>query len=79
MSTSSFSNSGAVDNSRRDFLKSAAAAAGAFIIGTYVSFPDVAGAQDGFPQGPYDPNLFLRIGPTIPSRFSANISRWDRA
>lgn len=62
MSTSNFSNSGAVDNSRRDFLKSAAAAAGAFIIGTYVSFPDVAGAQGGFPQGPYDPNLFLRIG-----------------
>lgn len=62
MSTSNLANVGARDASRREFLKSAAVAAGAFIIGAYVSFPDVAAAQGGIPQGPYDPNLFLRIG-----------------
>src|ERR1700752_1912780 len=50
------------DASRRDFLKSAAVAAGAFVLGAYVAFPDFANAQGGAPQGPYDPNLFLRIG-----------------
>ena len=48
--------------SRRDFLKSAAVAAGAFILGTYVAFPEITSAQGGAPQGPYDPNLFLKIG-----------------
>jgi isoquinoline 1-oxidoreductase beta subunit len=52
----------AFDTSRRDFLKSAAVAAGAFILGTYVAFPEITSAQGGAPQGPYDPNLFLKIG-----------------
>ena len=49
MSTSNLANSAApagppsIDASRRDFLKSAAA--GAFILGTYVAFPGIAGAQ----------------------------------
>ena len=65
MSTSNLANPAAqeaFDASRRDFLKSAAVAAGAFVLGTYVAFPDFANAQGGAPQGPYDPNLFLKIG-----------------
>jgi isoquinoline 1-oxidoreductase subunit beta len=62
MSTSNLANPAAFDASRRDFLKSAAVAAGAFILGTYVAFPEIANAQGGAPQGPYDPNLFLKIG-----------------
>ena len=65
MSTSNLANPAAPTNfdaSRRDFLKSAAVAAGAFILGTYVAFPEIASAQGGAPQGPYDPNLFLKIG-----------------
>ena len=65
MSTSNLANPAAsahFEASRRDFLKSAAVAAGAFVLGTYVAFPEIASAQGGAPQGPYDPNLFLRIG-----------------
>ena len=65
MSTSNLANPAAppaFDASRRDFLKSAAVVAGAFILGTYVAFPEFVGAQGGAPQGPYDPNLFLKIG-----------------
>ncbi|MGH9746802.1 MAG: molybdopterin cofactor-binding domain-containing protein [Candidatus Acidiferrales bacterium] len=61
MSTSNLANAAAFDASRRDFLKSAAVATGAFLLGAYVSFPDAAGAQGGAPQGPYDPNFFLKI------------------
>ena len=56
MSTSNVANSDGFDTSRRDFLKTAAVAAGSFIIGTYVSFPDVANAQRRLSRGPYDPN-----------------------
>jgi isoquinoline 1-oxidoreductase beta subunit len=62
MSASNPTRSAAFDASRRDFLKTAAVAAGAFVLGAYVAFPDAAGAQNGFPQGPYDPNFFLKIG-----------------
>jgi isoquinoline 1-oxidoreductase beta subunit len=62
MSASNPTSSAAFDASRRDFLKTAAVAAGAFVLGAYVAFPDAAGAQNGFPQGPYDPNFFLKIG-----------------
>src|SRR5579862_1926196 len=65
MSTSNLANPAAAahfEASRRDFLKSAAVAAGAFVLGTYVAFPEIASAQGEAPQGPYDPNLFLRIG-----------------
>ena len=65
MSTSNLANPAApahFEASRRDFLKSAAVAAGAFVLGTYVAFPEIASAQGEAPQGPYDPNLFLRIG-----------------
>ena len=61
MSTSNPANPATFDASRRDFLKSAAVAAGAFLLGAYVAFPEAAGAQNGFPQGPYDPNFFLKI------------------
>lgn len=61
MSTSNPANPATFDASRRDFLKSAAAAAGVFLLGAYVAFPEAAGAQNGFPQGPYDPNFFLKI------------------
>lgn len=61
MSTSNPVNPATFDASRRDFLKSAAAAAGVFLLGAYVAFPEAAGAQNGFPQGPYDPNFFLKI------------------
>ena len=61
MSTSNPANPATFDASRRDFLKSAAAAAGVFLLGTHVAFPEAAGAQNGFPQGPYDPNFFLKI------------------
>jgi isoquinoline 1-oxidoreductase beta subunit len=51
------------DFSRREFIKGAAATAGAFVIGAYIPFSREAFAQaGGAPQGPYDPNLFLRIG-----------------
>src|SRR6202021_413058 len=65
MSTSNLANPAApaaVEASVRDFLKSAAVAAGAFILGTYVAFTEIGNAQGGAPQGPYDPNLFLKIG-----------------
>jgi len=62
MSTSNLTSSAAFDASRRDFLKTAATAAGAFILGAYVSFPDAASAQSGPPQGIFDPNVFLKIG-----------------
>ena len=61
MSTSNPANPATFDASRRDFLKSAAAAAGVFLLGAHVAFPEAAGAQNGFPQGPYDPNFFLKI------------------
>ena len=62
MSTSNLANPVAFDASRRDFLKSAAVAAGAFILGTYVAFPEITSAQGGAAQAPYDPNFFLKIG-----------------
>lgn len=61
MNASNPANPATFDASRRDFLKSAAVAAGAFLLGAYVAFPEAAGAQNGFPQGPYDPNFFLKI------------------
>src|ERR1700690_1170489 len=62
MSTSNLTSSTAFDSSRRDFLKTAATAAGAFILGAYVSFPNATAAQSGAPQGIFDPNVFLKIG-----------------
>jgi isoquinoline 1-oxidoreductase beta subunit len=62
MSTSNLANPTAFDASRRDFLKSAAVTTGAFILGTYVAFPDATSAQGGAAQAPYDPNFFLKIG-----------------
>ncbi|BCH29329.1 oxidoreductase [Mesorhizobium sp. L-8-10] len=47
--------------SRRTFLKSTAAVAGAFVLGTYLPLDHRATAQ--VPQGPFDPNVFLRITP----------------
>src|SRR6202522_2010375 len=49
------------DFSRREFLKGAAATAGAFVLGAYIPFSREAFAQDGPAKGPYDPNLFLTI------------------
>src|ERR1700727_2257958 len=51
------------DFSRREFLKGAAATAGAFVLGAYIPFSRrEAFAQDQGPaKGPYDPNLFLKI------------------
>ncbi|HLY58845.1 MAG TPA: xanthine dehydrogenase family protein molybdopterin-binding subunit [Stellaceae bacterium] len=48
--------------SRRAFLAATAATAGAFVLATFVPFPGRALAQGGPPPGPYDPNLFIRIG-----------------
>src|SRR5439155_21685316 len=51
------------DFSRREFMKGAAATAGAFVIGAYIPFSGEAYAQEGGPaQGVYDPNVFLKIG-----------------
>jgi isoquinoline 1-oxidoreductase beta subunit len=50
------------DFSRREFLKGAAATAGAFVLGAHVSFPKETFAQDAVPQGIFDPNVFLNIG-----------------
>jgi isoquinoline 1-oxidoreductase beta subunit len=61
MSTSNVTSSDAFIASRRDFLKTAAVAAGSFIIGTYISFPGAANAQSGAPPV-YDPNVFIKIG-----------------
>ena len=61
MSTSNITSSDAFIASRRDFLKTAAVAAGSFIIGTYISFPSAANAQTGAPPV-YDPNVFIKIG-----------------
>ena len=61
MSTSNITSSDAFIASRRDFLKTAAVAAGSFIIGTYISFPGAANAQSGAPPV-YDPNVFIKIG-----------------
>ena len=50
------------DFSRREFLKGAAATAGAFVLGAYIPFSREAFAQEQGPaKGPYDPNLFLKI------------------
>jgi len=49
--------------SRRDFLKSSALAAGTFLLGAYIPFPDLASAQADGPAGPYDPNFFVKISP----------------
>jgi len=52
------------DFSRREFLKGAAASAGAFVLGAYVPLSSEALPQEGGPApGIYDPNVFLRIGP----------------
>jgi isoquinoline 1-oxidoreductase subunit beta len=61
MSASNITSSDAFIASRRDFLKTAAVAAGSFIIGTYISFPGAANAQSGAPPV-YDPNVFIKIG-----------------
>jgi isoquinoline 1-oxidoreductase subunit beta len=50
------------DFSRREFLKSAAATAGAFVLGAHISSPKAAGTQEAVPQGIFDPNVFLKIG-----------------
>lgn len=50
------------DFSRREFMKTASAAAGAFILGAYIPAWTRAFAQEsGPPQGVYDPNMFLKI------------------
>jgi isoquinoline 1-oxidoreductase beta subunit len=55
---------GRTDITRRAFLKTATAAAGAFMIGVYVPFPLRTYAQQGgVPQGIFDPNVFLRVSP----------------
>jgi isoquinoline 1-oxidoreductase beta subunit len=51
------------DFSRRDFMKSAAATAGAFVLGTYIPFQESAQAQVPPQTFPYDPNVFLKISP----------------
>jgi isoquinoline 1-oxidoreductase subunit beta len=51
------------DFSRREFMKTASAAAGAFILSTYIPAWTRAFAQEGgAPQSVYDPNMFLKIG-----------------
>ena len=62
MSASNLAKPHAFDPSRREFLKSAAVAAGAFILGSYVPFQNRAVAQGGPAQGVFDPNVFLKIG-----------------
>lgn len=62
MGTSNVIHSDEFSASRRDFLKTAAVAAGSFIIGTYISFPGAAHAQPGGSPAVYDPNVFLKIG-----------------
>ncbi len=58
-----FSKPKSFDASRRKFLESAAATAGAFVLGTYVRFPAAALAQELAPaQGIFDPNVFLKVG-----------------
>jgi isoquinoline 1-oxidoreductase subunit beta len=50
------------DFSRREFMKTASVAAGAFILSTYIPAWTRAFAQEGgAPQGVYDPNMFLKI------------------
>ncbi|HTS13718.1 MAG TPA: xanthine dehydrogenase family protein molybdopterin-binding subunit [Candidatus Limnocylindrales bacterium] len=50
------------DFTRREFMKTASAAAGAFILGAYLPAWTRAFAQEGGPpQGVYTPNLFLKI------------------
>jgi len=50
------------DFSRREFMKGAAATAGAFVLGTYIPFPKSVVAQEGGPApGIHDPNVFLKI------------------
>lgn len=51
------------DFSRREFLKSAGATTGVFVLGAYIPFSKAAVAQEGGPApGAYDPNVFLKIG-----------------
>lgn len=53
-----------LDSTRREFLKTAAVTAGAFVLGAVVPFGKRALAQEtgGAPAGVFDPNVFLRIG-----------------
>src|SRR5258708_24215350 len=47
---------------RREFIKSAAATTGAFVLAAYVPFlKGVAAPEAGPAQGIYDPNVFLKI------------------
>ncbi|HEX2476346.1 MAG TPA: molybdopterin cofactor-binding domain-containing protein [Lacipirellulaceae bacterium] len=62
MSESKLTKAPTFDASRREFLKGAAAAAGAFVLGTYVPSLKLSRAADAAPQGVFDPNVFLRIG-----------------
>ena len=48
--------------SRRTFLRGAAAAAGAFLLGSHVSFAARAFAAGPAAPGVFDPNVFLKIG-----------------
>jgi isoquinoline 1-oxidoreductase beta subunit len=49
--------------SRRHFLKSSAIAAGTFLLGAYIPFPEFASAQGQNPDGVFDPNFFVKISP----------------
>jgi len=57
-----FANKVAIRPSRRAFLKGATAAAGTFVLGTYIPFRKSALAQTAPPQGVFEPNVFLKIG-----------------
>lgn len=47
--------------SRRTFLQGAGASAGAFVLGCFVPFGERAVAAGAAAQGPFDPNVFVRI------------------
>ncbi|MGH6812674.1 MAG: twin-arginine translocation signal domain-containing protein [Methylocella sp.] len=51
----SVANNGAIAPSRRAFVEGASAAAGAFILGSYIPFPKRTFAEGGPTQGPFDP------------------------
>jgi isoquinoline 1-oxidoreductase beta subunit len=62
MNSCSRANTSTITVSRRVLLQGAAAAAGAFLLGSYVPFPKRALAQGGPAPGVVSPNVFLKIG-----------------